>query len=98
MPEGRADEATRNVADWLKCDFMQDHVGEVFSLVKGSYSTAVSCEPGTPAAWTAVAVPSGSAPFIKGDAEVAARASATDPNYGGTVTVDRTVAVSLDKA
>ncbi len=68
------------------------------TLVKGSYSTAVSCEPGTPAAWTAVAVPSGSAPFIKGDAEVAARASATDPNYGGTVTVDRTVAVSLDKA
>ncbi|AIN47498.1 ribonuclease R [Candidatus Palibaumannia cicadellinicola] len=30
MSERRADEATRNVADWLKCDFMQDHVGEVF--------------------------------------------------------------------
>ncbi|UVK77214.1 MAG: RNase R [Sodalis sp. Fle] len=31
MSERRADEATRDVADWLKCDFMQDHVREVFS-------------------------------------------------------------------
>ncbi|WP_127958652.1 ribonuclease R [Serratia microhaemolytica] len=31
MAERRADEATRDVADWLKCDFMQDHVGELFS-------------------------------------------------------------------
>lgn len=31
LSERRADEATRDVADWLKCDFMQDHVGEVFS-------------------------------------------------------------------
>ncbi|OBW90984.1 ribonuclease R [Gallibacterium salpingitidis] len=30
MTERRADEATRDVADWLKCEFMQDHVGEVF--------------------------------------------------------------------
>lgn len=30
MTERRADEATRNVADWLKCDFMQDHVGQVY--------------------------------------------------------------------
>ncbi|MBC3381619.1 ribonuclease R [Serratia fonticola] len=36
MTERRADEATRNVADWLKCDFMQDHVGEVFSGVIAS--------------------------------------------------------------
>ncbi len=28
--ERRADEATREVADWLKCEFMQDKVGEVF--------------------------------------------------------------------
>jgi ribonuclease R len=33
MTERRADEATRSVADWLKCDFMQDHVGEVYSGV-----------------------------------------------------------------
>ncbi|OBX11243.1 ribonuclease R [Gallibacterium genomosp. 3] len=30
MTERRADDATRDVADWLKCEFMQDHVGEVF--------------------------------------------------------------------
>lgn len=30
MTERRADEATRDVADWLKCDFMQGHIGEVF--------------------------------------------------------------------
>ncbi|QDJ13825.1 ribonuclease R [Mergibacter septicus] len=31
MTERRADDATRDVADWLKCEFMQDHVGEIFS-------------------------------------------------------------------
>ncbi|UDG79516.1 ribonuclease R [Candidatus Steffania adelgidicola] len=31
MSERRADEATRDVGDWLKCDFMQDHVSEVFT-------------------------------------------------------------------
>lgn len=31
MTERRADEATRNVADWLKCDFMQYQVGNVFT-------------------------------------------------------------------
>lgn len=39
MTERRADEATRDVADWLKCDFMQDHVGEVF---KGTVSSVTS--------------------------------------------------------
>ncbi|MGL1956537.1 MAG: ribonuclease R [Colwellia sp.] len=33
MTERRADEATRDVADWLKCEFMQDHVGDNFSGV-----------------------------------------------------------------
>lgn len=36
MAERRADEATRNVADWLKCDFMQDYVGEVFTGIIAS--------------------------------------------------------------
>ena len=36
MTERRADEATRDVADWLKCDFMQDHVGETFTGVIAS--------------------------------------------------------------
>ncbi|MBO9489641.1 ribonuclease R [Endozoicomonas sp. G2_1] len=33
MTERRADEATRDVADWLKCEFMQDHVGDDFTGV-----------------------------------------------------------------
>ncbi|CED70380.1 ribonuclease R [Aliivibrio wodanis] len=28
MTERRADDATRDVADWLKCEYMQDHIGE----------------------------------------------------------------------
>jgi len=34
--ERRADEATREVADWLKCEFMQDHLGEEFEGVVSS--------------------------------------------------------------
>ena len=34
--ERRADDATREVADWLKCEYMQDHVGEVFDGVISS--------------------------------------------------------------
>ncbi|UXN37330.1 ribonuclease R [Avibacterium paragallinarum] len=33
MTERRADDATREVADWLKCEYMQDHVGEEFTGV-----------------------------------------------------------------
>jgi ribonuclease R len=33
MTERRADEATRDVSDWLKCEFMQDHVGDRFTGV-----------------------------------------------------------------
>jgi ribonuclease R len=29
--ERRADEATRDVMDWLKCEFMMDHIGDDFS-------------------------------------------------------------------
>lgn len=36
MTERRADDATRDVADWLKCEFMQDHVGETFEGVVSS--------------------------------------------------------------
>lgn len=36
MAERRADEAMRNVADWLKCDYMQNHVGAVFSGIIAS--------------------------------------------------------------
>ncbi|MFP6849728.1 MAG: ribonuclease R [Pseudomonas sp.] len=33
MSERRADEATRDVVNWLKCEFMKDRVGETFSGV-----------------------------------------------------------------
>lgn len=33
MTERRADDATRDVADWLKCEYMQDHVGDNFTGV-----------------------------------------------------------------
>lgn len=33
MTERRADEATRDVVNWLKCEFMQDRVGETFAGV-----------------------------------------------------------------
>ncbi|AXH82707.1 TPA: ribonuclease R [Haemophilus influenzae] len=36
MTERRADDATREVAGWLKCEYMQDHVGEEFSGVISS--------------------------------------------------------------
>ena len=39
MTERRADEAVRDVVDWLKCDYMQDHVGEVFN---GTISSVVN--------------------------------------------------------
>jgi ribonuclease R len=34
--ERRADDATREVADWLKCEYMQDHVGDEFLGVVSS--------------------------------------------------------------
>ncbi|OOH92412.1 ribonuclease R [Pasteurellaceae bacterium 15-036681] len=36
MTERRADDATREVADWLKCEYMQDHVGDEFEGVISS--------------------------------------------------------------
>lgn len=37
--ERRADEATRDVSDWLKCEFMQDHVGDTFDAVVASVTS-----------------------------------------------------------
>jgi len=33
LTERRADDATRDVSDWLKCEYMQDHVGDTFTGV-----------------------------------------------------------------
>ncbi|MFJ8585112.1 hypothetical protein ACIRD2_10695 [Streptomyces sp. NPDC093595] len=65
------------------------------NLIRGSYATSVSCVPGTPAPWTATAVPTGSVPFQRGDVEVEAQATATDPDYAESVTATETVAVHL---
>lgn len=37
--ERRADDATREVADWLKCEYMQDHVGDEFGGVISSVTS-----------------------------------------------------------
>ncbi|WP_276147132.1 hypothetical protein [Streptomyces sporangiiformans] len=42
-------------------------------------------------------MPTGSVPFQKGDVEVEARATATDPDYAQAVTVSETVAVRLSR-
>ena len=44
MTERRADEATREVSDWLKCDFMLDQVGNIFKGVIASV-TGFFCSP-----------------------------------------------------
>lgn len=66
-------------------------------LIRGSYSASVECVPGAPVAWTATAVPTGSVPFQRGDVEVEARATATDPDFERPVTVSETVAVHLSR-
>ena len=33
MTERRADDATREVDAWLKCEYLQDHVGDEFDGV-----------------------------------------------------------------
>ncbi|MFG2462967.1 hypothetical protein ACGFWE_38705 [Streptomyces sp. NPDC048523] len=66
-------------------------------LIRGSFSTSVSCTPGAPVAWTGTAVPTGSVPFQKGDVEVEGRATATDPDYDRPLTVSETVAVRLTR-
>jgi ribonuclease R len=39
MTERRADDATRDVSDWLKCEYMLEHVGDIFA---GTISTVTS--------------------------------------------------------
>ena len=45
MTERRADDATRDVADWLKCEYMLDHVGDEFDVASSpaSPASASSC-------------------------------------------------------
>ena len=39
MTERRADDATREVSDWLKCEYMQDHIGEEFDGIISSVTS-----------------------------------------------------------
>ncbi|WP_298442077.1 ribonuclease R [uncultured Ferrimonas sp.] len=39
MTERRADDASRDVSDWLKCEFMLDHVGDDFDAVVSSVTS-----------------------------------------------------------
>lgn len=67
-------------------------------LIRGSYSTVADCTPGAPVAWSASADPTGTTPFQRGQAEVKATASATDPQYGNIVSVDKTTVVTLKRS
>jgi ribonuclease R len=45
MTERRADEATRDVTNWLKCEYMQDKVGQVFNgIISGVTSFGLFIE------------------------------------------------------
>jgi len=45
MTERRADQATRDAVDWLKCEYMMDKVGEVFSgIITGVTSFGIFVE------------------------------------------------------
>lgn len=65
------------------------------TIIRGNYSTSVACTPDAPVAWSAVAVPTGTTPFQRGQVEVQTTASAVDPTYGNTVSVSQTTVVTL---
>ena len=67
-------------------------------LVRGSYTLQFACTPGTSIPWSATAVPTGTTPFQKGDAEVQTHAQGYDTDYGAYITTDTTTAVRLEKA
>ena len=66
-------------------------------IVRGSYLTEVACTPGAPVLWTALASPSGSTPFRKGDVEIDTKATGHDDDYGQFVSVLDTSVVTLRK-
>jgi hypothetical protein len=68
------------------------------TILTGSLRGEVACTPGAPVPWQAVATPNGTTPFTQGNAEAQVTASAPDPAYGGTVTVEQTRVVRLRRA
>ncbi|WP_433129291.1 hypothetical protein ACQPWW_04155 [Micromonospora sp. CA-240977] len=67
-------------------------------LVRGSFSTQVTCTPGSPTPWTAAAVPGGTTPFAKGLAEAVTQARGYDAEYDEYVRVDNTTTVKLTRS
>ncbi|MFI9010274.1 hypothetical protein ACIGNX_23875 [Actinosynnema sp. NPDC053489] len=67
------------------------------TIIRGDYTAAVDCVPGAGTPWSAVADPIGTVPFQRGLVEVVTHGSATDPNYGNQVEVDRTSVVRLER-
>jgi hypothetical protein len=68
-------------------------------IIRGSFpTTTVACTPGAPVPWSGTAVPTGTTPFQHGDVEVTAKATATDPFYGGIALANETASVTLQKA
>lgn len=66
-------------------------------IVRSMIHTEVACTPNGPVSWTTIVMPSGSLPFIKGDAEVYATAYAYDTTYNREVSTTIITVVSLDK-
>jgi polyisoprenoid-binding protein YceI len=68
------------------------------TIITGPISVQVACTPGGPVDWQAVAIPTGTTPFQRGNAEAETSAFAQDPNFGNVVTVNRTQVVRLSRA
>jgi hypothetical protein len=67
-------------------------------LVRGGFSTIpLACTPSAPVSWTATAVPFGTTPFRKGDAEIDATAIGFDTDYNVQVSDRVITVVSLRK-
>jgi hypothetical protein len=67
------------------------------TLIKGNFSTQVTCTTDAPVPWEATAVPTSNVPFQNGDVEVQAEAGAQDTDYNKWVTAKTTVVVTLKK-
>jgi hypothetical protein len=64
-------------------------------LITGPFSVKVDCTAGAPVAWQATAKPTGTTPFQRGNVEVEATATATNPAGGTIATASATGTVRL---
>jgi hypothetical protein len=66
-------------------------------IVRGTFSSTLTCTAGAPVNWTARVTPGGSTPFVKGDAQLDVRTSAVDADYGTFVAAEAHALVKLTK-